>query len=250
MARVRRGLVLVLLIVVVAGCGGSRDVSPQLADARARTVAAGSARFTLSINASVAGTHVLTSETGTVSFTQPRAHLYRLGSNIVVPQELILVGPYTYTNANVDAAMRDSSVKPWTKLDTRRLSATQRRARADELAHVRAMAYLGDGVASAKRVGVETVDDARATHFRGEVDPKRLAARAPARIGAAVRNDYAERPFPADVWLDDQGRVRHIRVAYRTARGGRVVIDGGFSDFGVKVDVSPPPADAVQDISP
>ena len=48
-----------------------------------------------------------------------------------------------------------SCVTKWTKLDTRRLTAKQRRAQPDELAHVLAAAYLADGVAHPKRVGSE-----------------------------------------------------------------------------------------------
>jgi hypothetical protein len=251
MARVRRVVLLALLTAGLAACGGSAPSGQvDFSEARAHTVGEGTARFTLSISATVAGARILASETGTVSFTKPRAHVYKLGSNIVVPQELIVVGPFAYTNGNVDEAMRDSNVKPWTKLDTRRLSARQRRHHLDELSHVRAIAYLPVGVARAKRIGSETVDEAKTTHFRGTVDPERLIARAPAAIGAAVRRDYAGSPFTADFWLDRAGRLRHVRVDYRTPKGGRIIVDGGYRDFGVAVDVSLPPASSIQDISP
>jgi hypothetical protein len=211
-------------------------------------------RFSLSIVGTVAGTSVRSSENGTVSFGTRRAHLYKLPPGGALPQEVVIVGPLTYTNANVEAALHDRSVKPWTRLDSRRLTPAQRRRRADELAHVRVLAYLSDGVTDPTRVGTATVDGEPTTHFRGEVDPERVAAAAPAAerdaIRAAVRNDYLDKPFPAEFWLDADGRVRRVRVAYRTARGGRFTLDGRLSDFGVGVDVTVPPRRSIADINP
>jgi hypothetical protein len=245
-----RRLVLVAALVV-SGCGASPPVRTHALDgASARTTARGSARFTLSIAATVAGVAVQTAERGTVSFVRPQAHFYRLVSSGGLPQESIVDGPFTYTNGNVQLALSNPSVRPWTKLDTRRLPARQRRNRLDELAHVRVLAYLADGVVSSVRVG----SDGPRTHLRGRVEPRRLLARVPAReretVRAVLHAEYVDRPFAADFWLDDANRVRRVHVSYRTARGGRVTIDGGFSDFGVRVDVTPPPAREVQDITP
>jgi hypothetical protein len=255
MAALRRLLPMLLLVLALAACGGSAHADGVVfAGASARTVASGTASFTLSIRALIAGVAVRSSERGSVSFSGREAHLYKLVPNGGLPEEVVLDGPITYTNANVDAAMNDSSVKPWTKLDNRRVSAAARKRYPDELVHVRIVAYLADGVAGAKRIGVETAGGRRTTHFRGLVDPARMLAKAPAADRAAfriaVRNDYLATPFPADFWLDDAGRVRRVVVDYRTAGGGRVVIDAGYSHFGVKVDLAVPPAAEIQDITP
>ena len=65
-----------------------------------------------------------------------------------------------------------------------------------------------------------------------------------------MRNDYLPAPFAADFWLDDAGRVRRVLVDYRTAGGGRIVVDGGFSGVGTKVDLTVPPASDIQNITP
>ena len=116
-------------------------------------------------------------ERGTIAFVRPRAHIYKLLLSGGIPEEVIVDGPYVYTNGNVQAAMNDTTVKPWTKLDTRRLTARQRRSNGDELAHVRAPAYLIDGVAHLRRVGVGS---GGVVHVQGMVDPARLAAHVPA----------------------------------------------------------------------
>jgi hypothetical protein len=92
------------------------------------------------------------------------------------------------------------------------------------------------------------------THFRGLVDPTRLVARAPAGDRAAFRtvvgNDYLATPFLADFWLDDAGRIRRVRVDYRTAGGGRIVVNAKLSSFGGKIDLTLPAASKIQDITP
>ena len=71
-----------------------------------------------------------------------------------------------------------------------------------------------------------------------------------AALRAAINNDYLAAPFPADFWIDSSGRVRRVLVGYRTAHGSQIVVDGRFSEFGVKVDLTVPPARDVQDITP
>src|SRR4029077_4223392 len=93
-----------------------------------------------------------TAETGTIAFSGRRAHVYKLVPGGRVPQEVIVDRAVVFTNANVDAALAERRVKPWTKLDTRRLSAKERRSHPDELAHVLALLHLADGMDNPKEV--------------------------------------------------------------------------------------------------
>ena len=145
-------------------------------------------------------------------------------------------------------------MKPWTKLDTRRLSAKERSSRPDELAHVRALVHLPDGVDGATQLDSITVADERVTQFRGLVRPARVVARAPAAerssIAEALRNDrHPAPPFP-ELWLDDAGRVRARAGLLNTAAGSEFSVDGRFSNFGAPVDLTLPPARSIQDITP
>ena len=256
MAAVRRLSILLLLVVALSACGGgsSSSKAPDPAAARSTTVAEGTARFTVLIDATIGGNAVRSSETGTLSFAERQAHVYKLVPGGGLGQELIFDGPYTYTNANVEAALNDRSVKPWTKLDSRRLSAKERSSRPDELAHVRVLVHLPDGVESATRLASVTVADERVTQFRGLVHPTQVVARAPAAerrgIAQALRNDYPAKPFLASFWLDDAGRVRRVLVSYNTPGGSEISLDGRFSGFGTKVDLTLPPARSIQDITP
>lgn len=258
MPRVRLLLVLPLALVLAA-CGGGHATSTSTAEAGpdsiagagASTIGAGTARFTLSVTGDIGGANVSAEERGSLAFAGERAHIYKLVLSGGIPEELIVDGPIEYANGNVEAAMNDSTIRPWTRLDRRRLSAKQRLTSDNELAHVRAPAYLIDGVAHAVRIGP---GPGGTTHFRGTVDPARLVSHLPAAlrpsITIAVRNDYADRPFPADFWIDSKHRVRRVHVTYRTERGGRISVNATYSNFGAPVQLGLPPASAIQDITP
>ena len=242
----------------LTGCGSSASsapststaaaAGPSLAASPARTAGAGTARFTMKVAGTLGSGIVTTYANGALSFGQRRLHVYKLVPGNPFPQEQIVDGPWTYANGNVQQAMADSRVRPWTKLDTRQLPPSQRRL--EDLDHVRALAYLAAGAESARLVGTSGA----LTHFRGRVDPDRVVASAPRAeqptLRQVLRTDYTSRPFPADFWLDRSSRLRRVRVSYATPKGGRITVDGGFSGFGRPVDVKPPPADALVDITP
>ena len=216
----RLAALLALSALLVAGCGGSSADSeqehPSFAGVHARTKAAGPARFRMLIGINAGGTRITAEENGTTSFAERRAHLYKQLPGGQFPQELVVIGPYTYTNANVQAALNDPSVPPWTKLDTRRLTPKQRRDQPDELAHVQAPVYLPAGVSAATYGGKESDGTFR---FSGRVDPKRLAGSAPASIRTALANDYPAGNLPRDVLARRPGppppRARPLRDAAR-----------------------------------
>lgn len=250
--RVRLVVMLALAALVVSACGSSTKAPKvDFATSTAKTTAAGTAHFTLGITATVSGGHITADENGGASFIVRRAHLYKLLPGGGLPREVVVIGAITYTNGNVQAALNDSSVKPWTRLDNRRLSEKQRRAQPDELAHVIAAAYLPEGVAKPVRVGVEKDGT---THFTGRVDPALLARRLPAArravISTAVRNDYTRTPFDASFWLDAQGRLVRVTVDYTTAQGSQIAVETTYSEFGAPLDLKLPRADEIQDISP
>jgi hypothetical protein len=220
-----RRLIPLVVVAALAACGGSSSSKPVDLGAAAKSLT--SARFTISIKASVAGLAVQTEENGTVSFIERAAHVYKLtgGSGQTTPVEIIYDGNTVYSNANVMLALADPTVKPWIK---QRRNATH----VDDVDHIRALARLATAAVDPQRVGKG--------HYRARVEPGRL----PAAVARVVRADYVATAFPAEFWLDDQGRVERVQVDYKTAKGGEIVVNGLFSEFGTKVDVTPPaPAD-------
>lgn len=74
--------------------------------------------------------------------------------------------------------------------------------------------------------GTETVRGVDATHYRANV---RLAD-----LGVSPKNDR----YPVEVWVGEDGRTRRYRS--RTP-GSEEILIWEFFDFGVEVDLSPPP---------
>lgn len=251
---------LALVVLVTSGCGATETAKPattapagpppRLANAVARTTAATTAHFAVRTLLDAAGTVVEADENGTASFRSRRAHIYKLNSNGGIPGEAIVIGPLLYTNDNVQAALQDSSVRPWTKLDTRLLSKRERASQADDVAHALAGAYLAAGVQHPLLVG----RTAALTEYRGRIDPRLLASRLPeavrGSITAAVRADYPNRIFSGRFWLDAKGRVRRVLVSYKTSAGTPVLVDTRYSNFGAPIDTSLPPAGDIKTIIP
>ncbi len=159
-----------------------------------------------------------------------------------------MIGPFTYTNANVQAALADPDGQA---VDEARHASSD--GRAETPAARRARARAGARLPRRRRRCPNT-RRARAngtTHFTGRrrPDPPRRAA-CPAAILTAVRNDYAAKPFPATFWLDDQGRIRRVLVDYTTPQGSKITVDTSYSEFGVGIDVHLPAPGDIADITP
>lgn len=238
---------LVALVVLVLLLPSSAAAAASLGRATAQTRAAGSARYTIDVTASLSGGRKLTTNArGTIEFSRRRAHIYKLVPGGQVPEEQIVIGPWTYANSNVTAALGDPNAKPWTKLDTRRLAPSHR---AGELEAARVLAYLPSGVATPHLIATRN----GLAHFQGVVSPARVVRHIPAaqrpELAAILRAEYAARPFRADFWLDTQSRLRRLRVSYG-AQGMRFTILGTYSAFGSHVNVKLPPPREITNITP
>jgi hypothetical protein len=257
----RRLLLLAALIFTAAGCGASKHAQtttttrsldpPPFTGAAAKTTKAGTVKFEQVTSVTVSGSNLAAYETGTTSFRLPRrAHVYKQLPGGGTPGEVIVIGPYIYANVNVQAALSDPSVQPWTKLDTRKLNARERANQSDELAHAIAPAFLPEGVQKPHLVGLF----GSLWLYRGTVDPTRLSDALPASLRAivmkAVHADYPAKPFTAKFWLDARGRVRRVLVDYKTPKGSPVEVATQYSAYGTAVDVSLPPARSIKDITP
>jgi hypothetical protein len=255
---VKRVASLLGVILVAAGCGAAKQAAqppkpiaaPPFSRALARTTVAKTVKFAQITSIDVSGSKVSAYTNGTASFVDRLGHLYRIEPGNNVPGEIIVDGPLVYQNANAQATLNDPTVQPWTKLDTRRLSAKERSQHPDDLAHALAPAYLAAGVAKPRLVRTTPT---RAV-FTGVVDPDAVASHVPAAeralVAAAVHGDYPAKPFPARFWLDARGRLRRVRVSYTTAGGTPVTVDTSYDAFAVPVDTTTPPARDVKDVTP
>lgn len=100
-------------------------------------------------------------------------------------------------------------------------------------------------------VGTETIDGVETVHYHANIDMlaamDRLAASPLDRqkLGKLVEQ-LGLKQMPVDAWADADGRVRKVQMV-TAVNGQHATMELGFSDFGVAVAVSAPPAAEVID---
>lgn len=124
------------------------------------------------------------------------------------------------------------------------------------------------GAGKADVVGHEDVRGVSTTHYRARVNVEDAIAAAPKDQRDALRSmmeslsassglDLAGIEFPVEVWIDDQGLPRRMEMTMDfgsvgipdVPSGTSVTVTVEFYDFGVDVNVEPPPADQVTDLT-
>jgi hypothetical protein len=255
MAVVRSALAIVALGLALAGPAAQASAAPHalpsFASARLETFAAGTAAVNGTTTITVGGSKIRAYDRGTIAFDGSRGHIYKLDAGTAVPGELIVIGRFTYSNENVQAALNAPEIRPWTKLDRTKLTARERASRPDELAHVLAPVYLAYGARSA---AIDRRVAGGGAIFRARVDPSLVLKRVPAGrralIATAIAGDYPRTPFAARFWVDSKNRIRRVLTRYRTAHGTPIAIDTSYGNFGTRVDTTLPPRRSIKDITP
>lgn len=112
-----------------------------------------------------------------------------------------------------------------------------------------------------KEVGSEKVRGTDTTHYEAEVDLRKYPDSLPekdreqARVAVEQLIDQTGSPtYPMDLWIDGDDLVRRVRVAYQfdvpgQQDGAKFQMTMEFYDFGTPIDVKPPPAKDVQDLT-
>lgn len=255
----RRASIAALLALILVGCGGHAHRAattsppsplPSFAQARANVLKTKTAKVDQDTTIVVDGTEIKAHDTGRVAFDGSRAHIYKLSPGTRYPGEVIVIGPFTYTNANIEASLQSPEIQPWTKLDTRKLSPRAAANQTDELSHVLAPAYLAFGashVTLRRRVSDGAI-------FWARIDPRRVLRAVPAdrraKIERALRADYPAADFNARFWIDSRNRIRRVIVTWVTPSGTPIALNSAYGAFGEPVGTKLPPARDIKDITP
>lgn len=216
-------LVLISLgLAVLSACGGSDGRGDPLAAASAKMADRGTARA--SFDAAYGSGPGAASQgcTAALDFERERARITCKAQGDFPADDLIIVGKTWY--------MQLQGGK-WMKLpgdDSNDLAEMDPRA---------ILRDLQDAAAEVSVVGTERVRDVDTTHYHFVVDAKK-AALSPADGSATA---------PVDVWIDEDGLVRRLRVSDDPSADapGRYAVE--FFDFGAPLDIEPPPADEIAD---
>ena len=156
-------------------------------------------------------------------------------------------------------------VKPWFKFDIRELGKEQgfdlrQLFQLNQNDPSQALQYLRAASDDVEEVGREEVRGVPTTHYGMAVDLRKVVGQAlegqREQLRASIDQIIAlsgVHEVPTEVWIDDDGLARRVRLTYENmgfAPGaqGDMTMMMDLYDFGVDVDVEPPPQDEVTDI--
>ena len=272
-------LVLLLLVpLTAAACGGSdgqREVSPDsaVAEAATRTAEAGTSR--VAYEAELSGGELprpltLAGE-GEFDYDGQKGRLaYEMSGAFDSRFEVVVNGLVMYMKLPREALGGDlPRGKEWLKIDVGTLGEENgvdlgqlMQTRQDPAQFLR---YVRGAAERVEEVGEEEVRGAQTTRYRMQVDvvkavnqslddasPKmRRAARAAAED---LAEDVGKRTVPVEAWIDEEGLVRRVRMAFDVRAEGatrprHAEMAMEFFDFGVDVTAKPPPDVRVLDLT-
>lgn len=266
--------VVVLVSGTAAGCGGSdegaapagrsasgsdpADATRAVRSAYDRTVAADTAKLTVSSKAVAGGQSVTAQGRGTVDLARGDSRVTLTSQGSRLEQRLVDGIVYQKPPASQRGPLPEG--RTWTKIDPARLQGSA--SRGTQVSDpVEPFTYLKDvDSGKVREVGTQTLNGTRTTHYRVDVDVAALARGDRARA-EALRKQLGTSSVPLHLWLDDRGRLRQetvtltlrpLRDSTPTDRAETRVTSTTtlrFDDFGTPVDVTPPPAAQTADMT-
>jgi hypothetical protein len=280
-AAMGRRLLACTIILVCAACGGGAEVrgarlsAEDVVPIAGRTVALGSARIAIDFRMEgLPGFDEPLSFTGTseADFSRLRRHrsivdfpLLLLGDrdagDATQRMEMIADGAILYLNMPFVADALQSPT-PWIRMDLDNLPAAATGFQSlgtGQNDPSQILSYLRGATGDFEKVGTPDVRGVATTRYRGNVDMDVAAERAPEEVREGVEASRSQveaslgtTRLPTEVWIDDEGVVRRVRYLYPlpegSAEAGEMVFVADLFDFGLEVDVTPPPEGEITDI--
>lgn len=249
------GAILIVGAVVALLAPSNGRVIDPVAKAADTTAAAGTASFQISGSLSGGGQQIPIAGSGAVDMRNTRM---RMTMSFPVPGagnvdiEELLDGTTMYMRLPSALSQRLPSPKPWIKLDLKELSKASgvdlQQAMQANQQNPGDMLEALKGVSDSKVVGHETIRGADTTHYHADVDLRKAldeVASDKQRLQQLI-DSTGLTTMPVDVWIDGSGRVARQTVKFS---GNDVAMDFtiDYTQFGVPVDVTAPPADQVMD---
>jgi hypothetical protein len=118
------------------------------------------------------------------------------------------------------------------------------------------LAYLKSAV-GVRKVGTDLVRREVTQHYSTVVKAETIVQQAPKDQQKAMRKYLSlmgVKTYPVDLWVDREGVVRRlsIELEYKLPDGEyvKMKLSEEYYDFGVDVDIEPPPAKRVLDVTP
>ncbi len=251
------------LVVALTSCSGKvGDATAIVREAPDKTVEAGSARVAMEVAFTSGGTPSTVTGEGVVDLSQKQGML-RLDLGALAGS-LGTSSVETFLSSEGIFVKLPASVlpgnRPWLKLNLA-VVASQAGVDVGSLGQLQsadpsqALQFLKGAVDDMSEVGEEQVRGTGTTHYRGTLDLQRaqneVSSEARPAVSQAIASLGTSR-IPADVWIDDDGRMRKMRFEVDPDRDGPNppgTAQFEMFDFGVQADIQPPPLDQVTDLS-
>ena len=245
--------VVVLFLLGVAGLVtvGEDGRETVFTSAAAATTAEGSARMAMEMHFEVDGQRTTINADGLVDFSDERMQLTMKTAAFPAPMELIGDGSTVYIRANSPELAAEADGKQWLAYDAKAYSQVGGNALGggtDPLAMLQLLERRGIA-SNVRREGGEPVRGAATTRYTADLD---LAELLETFQGAEIRemaDEVEKAAVTMTVWVGDDRVVRRSSIAMRFDVEGSSVastITMELFDFGVAVDIAPPPADQVK----
>jgi hypothetical protein len=258
-----------LCATALVGCGGDTLSFDPVANAADKTAATTSARvaFTATMSAEGVGGMAFSgsgifdgrSKSGAMNmrFTLPAEARAQLGADPTM--DMIFDGRNGFVIFMRSPLFRQLGPGKWVKMDLEKLADKEgidlgAITNANQVDPSQSLRML---MASSETdvIGYDRVRGVFTTHYTLDIDLERLAKdNKEMRKGLdEVRKLTGADSFPAEAWIDDQGRVRRMKIdmSFNTPVGGAFTMSmtEELYAFGVKVKIQRPPASQVVDMS-
>ncbi|MFJ7152423.1 hypothetical protein ACIQVT_30240 [Streptomyces sp. NPDC100445] len=247
------------------GKGGDAQARPSatpparaVQDAYRRTVAADSAKIAVTSKV-VAGDQAVTAHGDGVAALKDGSSRVTLTTRGATVEQRVVDG-VVYQKPSRGKQDAVPGGKTWAKIDLKRLAQRGSAGRSQVSDPAEPVRYLKNvGSEDVTRVGTQTLDGTRTTHYRVSVPVSVLSSGDAARE-RELREQLGKSRLPVDLWLDGQGRLRQesVRVTLHplvhktpgrqdTAVTSTTVLR--FSDYGTEARVTAPPARDTADVT-
>lgn len=266
----RRIVPLVAVSLALAACGGSPSPLALVASTADTTAGAGTAR--MSIESTVEGVPgsdgITTVAEGVIDFeAQQGTFTFDLPAEAGVGAgeiEFVFDGTVIYVRSPEPTPGIDTE---WISLDFAQLAEQVSGTDIEQFSQAgsndpsNALALLKGTADDVEEVGTEEVRGEQTTRYRATVDLRKASEEAGAvrdrRQFEAFLDQFPSETVPVEVWLDDEGRTRRMRIEQplpdtpgaSIPEGAGVVVTMELYDFGVEEAIEVPPAGEVTDLT-
>lgn len=260
-----RRLVALIAGLTLVACGGSQSALATITTAASRTAEAGTARIAMTSIMRIQGQEITSRGEGEVDFPAQQGRMSMemtggpgagLGNT-----EMIFDGLVIYMKS--PAFSQIPGAKEWVSMDLGALG-DQMGVDMSSLAQLgqndpTSSLYYLRGAKEVKEIGEEDVRGEPTTHYEVTMGFDEAVANSPEDVKASLRSTLdqikewvGKDEMVFDVWLDGEGRMRRQTMAFDyvsgPATGMSMEMTVEMFDFGVTVDVSPPPSSEVTDL--